>query len=87
MEVDVQGKAVLAKDALLIPSESISMSSGDSYVYLVSGGALTKRKIETRRAGFRETEVASGLQEGDSVVLGSAAGELREGQRVAPRGE
>jgi len=81
MEVDVSAQTELASQVLVIPAEAVIDSQDESFVLVVSGGVVARRRIEAGLRTFREVEVQSGLKEGEEVIVG-AAPELREGSRV-----
>jgi multidrug efflux pump subunit AcrA (membrane-fusion protein) len=57
------------REALVLPSAAIQRDGFDQYVYLESGGELSRRSIAvgTRESGF--TEIRQGLAAGDRVLL------------------
>jgi RND family efflux transporter MFP subunit len=85
MEVDVNGSRRLAENALLLPLDALVESGGESFTWVVQQGRLHRRKIEIGRQSYRQAQVLSGLQEGDSVVI-SGSRDLSEGRRVKARG-
>jgi RND family efflux transporter MFP subunit len=82
MEVDVTGQATLAKGVLLAPSEAIQNRDGQDFVFVLDSNVVHHREVTVGRRTYREVEIASGLQEGDLVIVGGAA-DLEEGARVA----
>ncbi len=65
-----------ADDVLTVPTQAVRTSestSGDAttYVYVVDGGQRTKTAIEIGATYGAQTEVTSGLEEGDVVELAS----------------
>lgn len=63
--------------ALLLPNRALQ---GDR-VWLLAGGRLNRRSVVKGIVGAERTEIASGLADGDVVVL-SPSDALREGQRA-----
>jgi HlyD family secretion protein len=63
---------VLSSNVLLVPSEAIITQSGLSYVeVMLSTGATEQRVITTGQSDDTNTEVTSGLQEGEKVLISS----------------
>jgi multidrug efflux pump subunit AcrA (membrane-fusion protein) len=54
-------------DILLVPNKAITSRSGRYYVQLVSAGATTEKQIQAGITDGQNTEVISGLSEGDMV--------------------
>ena len=54
-------------DILLVPNKAITSRSGRSYVQVVSGTQTTEKQIQTGITDGQNTEVVSGLNEGDVV--------------------
>jgi membrane fusion protein (multidrug efflux system) len=77
--VPESGKA----NVLTVPLEAVEMKdNGEGTVLLVgSQNMLEERKVTVGMQGSTRIEVASGLQEGDEVVVGSR-NEFRSGMRV-----
>ncbi len=84
MEVHVSGKAVMATDALLVPSDAVAVSDHDSAVWVVEGERAHRRAVVTGCAGTQETEIRSGLKEGERVALAGKE-TLTENVRVRAR--
>jgi HlyD family secretion protein len=57
------------KNVLSIPSRAIRLNNGQRIVYILSGSQLVETKIEAGSSSDVQTEVVSGLKEGDIVVL------------------
>jgi membrane fusion protein (multidrug efflux system) len=84
-----QGKIMLEqRQALVIPASAVTRESGSDQVLRVEGGKVVKVKVSLGAHaaqgadGQSLVEVLQGLQAGD-VVLGNAAGTVREGQAVS----
>ncbi|MEZ5854342.1 MAG: efflux RND transporter periplasmic adaptor subunit [Hyphomicrobiaceae bacterium] len=80
MSVEANIVVAEARDAVLVPSESIGNGSS---VQIVKDDRITLRKVETGIRGTRLTEIRSGLTDGERVVTPFKA-ELAEGTRVKP---
>jgi HlyD family secretion protein len=57
------------KNVLSIPSRAIRLNNGQRIVYVLVNGQLTETNIEVGSSSDVQTEVISGLKEGDTVVL------------------
>jgi hypothetical protein len=59
------------KDVLLIPNRAVFMEDGLQYVNVVKAdGSYEKRKIVGGLSNGSQTEVMSGLEEGETVAVG-----------------
>jgi multidrug efflux pump subunit AcrA (membrane-fusion protein) len=59
-----------ANNVLLVPNNSITKSGGQSTVNLVTGNnTIEKRTIQTGLSDFQNTQVTSGLSEGDKIQI------------------
>lgn len=61
-------------DVLTVPSSAIHTSQGVSYVEVMQNGQPTNVNVETGIASDSETEIVSGLTEGQSVVTATISG-------------
>jgi len=84
-EVDVTGRATLAASALLVPSEAVRTDAAGPYVFVLQGEQVVRRAIRTGHSFADVTQVLSGLQAGDRVVL-TGPDDLADGARVRERG-
>jgi RND family efflux transporter MFP subunit len=71
---------------LLVPAEAIILNGGALEVAVVSGGIAHVRKISVARDLGTGVEAASGVVEGDQVILNPPIG-LADGARVSIRSE
>jgi len=74
-------------DVLLVPSAAITMKSGKNYVKVVlPDGTIEERAIETGVSDWQNTEVISGLSEGEEVevTLTSSASSMESGGFFMP---
>lgn len=67
-------------DALLLPSGAVTQGN----VWLVEDDKLVKRKVAIGAKGIKETEILSGIEAGDVIVL-KPEDELEEGLKIRPR--
>lgn len=75
LEVNIISRRIA--DALLVPTSALT----DGHVWTVTDNRLRKRAVKTGITGTSETQILSGLAEGDSI-LNNPSDELREGMRV-----
>jgi multidrug efflux pump subunit AcrA (membrane-fusion protein) len=59
-------------NVLLVPNRAISTSGGKSYVQLVNGSTVTQQAVTTGLSDSTNTEITSGLNEGDTVQVKSS---------------
>jgi HlyD family secretion protein len=67
--VDVRIQVAERTNVLLIPRGAVQIADSHHYVYLVEDGRLHRREIKVGASNDTESEVVSGLQESDAVVL------------------
>jgi hypothetical protein len=67
LTVTVSITAEQRTNILLVPNKAITSRSGRYYVQVVSGGTTTEKMIQTGITDGQNTEVISGLNEGDVV--------------------
>ena len=67
LTVTVSITAEQRTDILLVPNKAITSRSGRYYVQVVSAGTTTEKMIQTGITDGQNTEVTSGLNEGDVV--------------------
>lgn len=88
-EADVEILLGQATDTILIPTEAIrTTKSGESFVYILSNGVVSERKIKLGIQSDMEAQVIHGVKESEKVVL-NPSNSLEEGSRVkeAERGD
>ena len=67
---------------VLIPAAALHRTTaGDTAVWIVRDGKVASRVVEPRGDVGNQVRIGSGLEGGETVVVGDVA--LREGQRVA----
>jgi multidrug efflux pump subunit AcrA (membrane-fusion protein) len=81
MEVHVSGRATLADEAILVPSDALLNDAEGSYVWAVKDGQVRRRRVRPGYPNGPETQIVSGLRAGERVVVGGKEG-LRDGLRV-----
>ena len=74
-------------DVLLVPSAAITMKGGKNYVKVVlPDGTIEERTIETGVSDWQNTEIISGLSEGEEVevTLTSSSSSMQQGGFFGP---
>lgn len=70
MTADVDITTDSREDVLSVPTRSVLMKNGASYVRVVEGGSFVEREVETGlRSSVGTVEVLAGVREGEEVVL------------------
>lgn len=72
------------EDAVTVPTNAIEVSQSGSVVFVIDNGIAKLRHITTERQVGQETVVASGLKDGETVVVDGQM-LLRDGARVEVR--
>jgi len=67
---------------LTVPFEAVVDEAGNKYVWVVTNGLVHKTPVTTGTEGEFDTEIKTGIAEGD-VVISNPAKTLREGQKVS----
>jgi len=57
------------ENVLTVPSEAVRRSEGKQVVYIAAGDRYETREVVTGYRDLRYTEIKSGLQEGEEVVI------------------
>lgn len=73
MTADVTFVTDSVSDVLYVSSTAIVEQNGKSYVYVKSGDGYTLQEVETGFSNGSETEITSGLSEGDSFYIVSTS--------------
>lgn len=74
------------KDGVLrVPSAAILHVKGETFAYVLDGGTLRRRDVETGVSNWEFVEVVHGLAEGDRVLVSLDAEGIRDGARAEPR--
>lgn len=80
--VTAEFTAKASHKALEVPTSAITGSGADASVYIIQNSHVYQRKIKTGRSMQTTTEVASGLQQGDVVVV-SGQINLKDGSLIS----
>jgi HlyD family secretion protein len=70
-----------AHQSMIVPTRSVLAQEGGKVVFILVGDRVSRRSIQTGSVSGDNTEVISGLQPGDRVVV-AGAGFLKDGDRV-----
>ncbi|MBD0379228.1 efflux RND transporter periplasmic adaptor subunit [Paenibacillus sedimenti] len=65
----------------VVPSLSIVREGGDSFVYILNGDTVQKRKVELGRLNETNQEIISGVKEGETLVV-SGQHQLKDQDKV-----
>jgi multidrug efflux pump subunit AcrA (membrane-fusion protein) len=74
MAVDVKIITNVKDNVILIPSAAVSTVNGESTVRIMKNGNVTPSAVEIGLSNDTQTEIVSGVAEGDVVVTGSTNG-------------
>ena len=74
----------VAKQALAVPLQALTIGDSPSVMVLTKDGRLEERKVKVGIRTADKAEVVSGLEEGDPVVVGNRA-DLEAGEKVTPK--
>ena len=61
------------EDVLMVPNRALTRQGRDRTVQVISASGPETRKVETGMSNDQSTEVTSGLQEGDELVMPATA--------------
>lgn len=67
-------------DVLLVPSTAVKVQDNQTYVQVLKNGQIQQINIQTGISGDTQTEVISGLSEGDKVIIGSFTSQTQQGR-------
>jgi HlyD family secretion protein len=82
MSADVEILVDRAEAVVRVPTAVVLERGEESYVFVVMDGRLSRRTIQVGLGNWETTEVRSGLEAGDLVVLPADLGDLRDGAHV-----
>jgi macrolide-specific efflux system membrane fusion protein len=74
MAVDVKIITNVKDSVLLVPSAALSTVNGGTTVRIMNKGNVSSTPVETGLSNDTQTEILSGISEGDTVVTGSTNG-------------
>lgn len=68
----------------LLPTAALRKDAGTTFVYLVKDGRAERRVVTAGAARGTDTEIATGLEGGETVITGTVDG-LADGRKVQPK--
>ncbi|OGH07547.1 MAG: hypothetical protein A2171_01495 [Candidatus Levybacteria bacterium RBG_13_35_9] len=86
MAVSVTIITNVKNDALLVPTGAVQTSNGVSYVRVQKGKQIEQVEVEVGESNDTQTEIISGLSEGDTVVTGSISTSTSTNSTTSPFG-
>ncbi|MHB0998133.1 MAG: efflux RND transporter periplasmic adaptor subunit [Armatimonadota bacterium] len=81
MEVNITGSLPAGRRTLLVPNDAVVRVGETDSVYVIEGNTAQLRNIEIGQSNFEDTQVVSGLQEGEVLAV-SNLDKLKDGARV-----
>jgi RND family efflux transporter MFP subunit len=82
MSADIEVVVQSVKDVLVIQSQSVMRRGGKKFVYVNEGGRAVLRELEIGLSDWTNTQVVSGLEEGEAVVITPDVQGLKDGSRL-----
>ncbi len=70
------------QSARYLPSSVIIGKYGEKYVFIVNKDIINKKVITTGLSNWERTEILSGIDDSDMVVVPSSSEELKEGMKI-----
>ena len=80
--VTVDFPSTTTRQQLVVPTQAITGSGDDAMIYVIKDNHVQQRKIKTGRTMQNTIEVASGLQQGDVVVIAGQIN-LKDGSLIS----
>ena len=84
MSADVEIVVATVNDVLLVPAQTVMAKNKEQFVYVLAGGVVVKRVIETGRSNWDAIEVLRGLNLDEPVVSSLDVEGLKPGVRAKP---
>ena len=81
LEVDVRARRIVASDVLTIPRDALIKEENATFVFVLEGSFVRRRKVTPGVDNGLTVQVISGLREGEKVVVHGKEG-LTSGKRV-----
>lgn len=82
MSADVEIIVDNIKNALVIPSHAVMEKNGKKFIFIRKGSTAKLVPVETGQFNWNFTEITSGVNEGDTVIINPDAPGLADGKRV-----
>jgi RND family efflux transporter MFP subunit len=73
MAVNAKIITSVKNNVLLVPSAAVTSSNGESSVRVMKDGQVTVTPVEVGQSNDTQVEIASGLQEGETVITGGGS--------------
>ncbi len=70
------------KSVKYLPPSVIIGKYGEKYVFVLNGDVVRRRLVETGLSNWEKTEIISGVDDTDMVVVPAAAEELKDGMKI-----
>jgi HlyD family secretion protein len=81
--VDAEIRTAVVENAVVVPRESLRHDASGDYVLSLAGDLVERRPVKTGASSVTQVEIASGLREGDAVLLPSDT-PVKPGDRITP---
>jgi multidrug efflux pump subunit AcrA (membrane-fusion protein) len=81
MKVQIQLTTEQEQVVISVPTLSIVREGGESFVFVLNGDTVEKRKVELGRLSEMNQEIISGIKEGDQLVV-SGQNQLKDKDKV-----
>jgi HlyD family secretion protein len=82
---DVEIVTTTKHDVLLAPSKAVLGRGGNRYVYTLEGGIARKKSVVVGITGLTVTEIVSGIEMNQDVIIPSDKVDLVDGLKVHPK--
>lgn len=82
MSADIEIVVDRLKNALAIPSQAVIEKNGMKYVFLKIGSKARLTKVKTGLSNWTYTELISGVNEGDEIIVNPDTPKLKDGVRI-----
>ena len=73
-------------NVLLVPSAAVQTQNGQSYVQILKNGQASQVNVTTGESNDTQTEISSGLSEGDTVIIGTVSTQSSSSTTASPFG-
>ena len=70
--------------AITVPNSALFKMDGQDYVFVVNGVLAQARSVEIAHKGVSRTEIASGVRDGEQVIIDANTEDLADGTAVMP---
>lgn len=87
MSADIEIVVESVRDCLVIQSQAVMDRDGKKYVYVSNGTRASLREIEVGLSDWTYTQVISGIEEGENVIITPDVPGLEDGARIDIEGQ